>query len=167
MWCFQSVSIPAIDRCHPRAAAAPAGECVLLSTATAGVDRFWEAAALVANSVLFVLVGLSIDVRSLAMSGAAPLWGIGAVLVSRALVVYGLMRVGAVAGSRVPGLWDPAIFLGGLRGALAMALVLSLPENFHDRSMLVSMVYSVVLFTLVVQGLALRPAMRSLGLSGG
>jgi CPA1 family monovalent cation:H+ antiporter len=137
------------------------------TVATAAVDRFWEGAALVANSVLFVLVGLSIGVGSLATAGLASLWGIGAVLASRAIVVYGIMRVSGVRGARAPGRWDPAIFLGGLRGALAMALVLGLPENFHGRSVLVSMVYSVVLFTLVVQGLSLRPVLRSLGLSGG
>jgi len=136
------------------------------AVATAAVDRFWESAALVANSVLFVVVGLSIQVGSLAIAGAAAAWGIGAVLLSRALVVYGIMRVASRAGSRAPQRWDHVIALGGLRGALAMALVLSLPENFHDRGMLVSMVYSVVLFTLVVQGLMLRPVMRSLGMSG-
>jgi CPA1 family monovalent cation:H+ antiporter len=48
--------------------------------------------------------------------------------------------------------------LGGLRGALSMALVLSLPDDFHNRPELIAMVYGVVLFTLVVQGLSLRPA---------
>jgi monovalent cation:H+ antiporter, CPA1 family len=137
------------------------------AVATIGVDRFWEAAALVANSVLFVLVGLAIGVGSLEIAGAASLWGIGAVLVSRAVSVFGIMRVSARAGSPVPASWNYIVALGGLRGALAMALVLGLPENFHDRSVLVSMVYAVVLFTLVVQGLSLRPVMRSLGLSGG
>lgn len=137
------------------------------AVATAAVDRFWESAALVANSILFVLVGLSIDVGSLVMAGVASAWGIIAVLVSRAIFVYGLMGIDSHLGSRAPRSWEHIVALGGLRGALAMALVLSLPENFHDRGVLVSMVYCVVLFTLVVQGLLLRPAMRSLGLSGG
>lgn len=135
--------------------------------ATGAVDRFWEGSALVANSILFVLVGLSIDVGSLAGAGTASAWGIAAVLVSRAIVVFGVMRLAALMGSRAPARWDYVIALGGLRGALAMALALGLPENLHDRGLLISMVFSVVLFTLVVQGLTLRPAMRSLGLSGG
>ena len=135
--------------------------------ATAAVDRFWEVLALVANSVLFVLVGLAIDVPSLVAAGPASAWGILAVIVSRAVVVYTIMRLCALAGSAAPARWDNVIALGGLRGALPMALVLTLPENFHDRQLLVAMVFSVVLFTLVVQGLALRPALAALALGGG
>src|SRR4029077_21250756 len=47
--------------------------------ATAAADGFWESAALVANSVLFVLVGLAMDVRTLAAAGPASAWGIAAV----------------------------------------------------------------------------------------
>ncbi|HEY7994985.1 MAG: cation:proton antiporter [Candidatus Eremiobacterales bacterium] len=135
--------------------------------ATETVDRFWETAAIVANSVLFVLVGLAIDLPALVAAGPASAWGIGGVLAARAAIAYGLMQVAAFAGARTPAAWRHVVALGGLRGALAMALVLGLPENFHDRGLLVAMVFSVVLFTLVIQGLALRPAMRSLGLSGG
>lgn len=134
--------------------------------ATVAVDRFWEGLALVANSVLFVLVGLAIDVPTLVAAGAASAWGIVAVLAGRAVIVYVLMAIASLAGQKTPLTWRHAIALGGLRGALSMALVLGLPENFHDRPVLVAMVYSVVLFTLVVQGIALRPAMSALGLGG-
>lgn len=137
------------------------------AVATAAVDRFWEGAALVANSVLFVLIGLAIDVPSLVKFGAASAWGIVAVLCARAVVVYALMSLSSLAGRLIPLRWGTIVALGGLRGALAMALVLGLPKDFHNRDALVAMVFSVVLFTLVVQGLALRPVMRSLGLSGG
>lgn len=136
------------------------------SVATAAVDRFWEALALVANSVLFVLIGLAIDVPSLVAAWPAAVWGIVAVLASRAGIVYVFMAIAASAGSKTPSSWRHVIAVGGLRGALSMALVLSLPENFHDRGVLVAMVYSVVLFTLVAQGLALRPTMSALGLGG-
>jgi CPA1 family monovalent cation:H+ antiporter len=128
-------------------------------------DRFWELAAFVANSVLFVLVGLTINLRSLAAVGFAPWWGVAAVIVARAVTVYGLAPVAAAAGSRLPRSWQHVIALGGLRGALCMALVLSLPEDFQYRTQLVAMVYSVVLFTIVVQGLSLGPAVRALRLA--
>lgn len=134
--------------------------------ATPAVDRFWETLALVANSVLFVLIGLAIEVPSLVAAGPASAWGIIAVLAGRAAIVYAMMAIASLAGETTPATWRNAIALGGLRGALSMALVLSLPENFHDRAELIEMVYSVVLFTLVVQGLALRPAMSALGLGG-
>jgi Na+:H+ antiporter len=128
-------------------------------------DRFWELAAFVANSVLFVLVGLSIDLKSLAAAGSASWWGIAAVIAARAATVYGLAPLAAAAGNPLRRSWQHVIALGGLRGALCMALVLSLPEDFQYRAQLTAMVYAVVLFTIVVQGLALGPAVRALRLA--
>jgi CPA1 family monovalent cation:H+ antiporter len=127
-------------------------------TATGAVDRFWEMAALVANSVLFVLVGLAIDVRSIASVWPAAAWGVAAVLLARALMVYGLAPVSAAAGRPLQRGWPHVIALGGVRGALSMALVLSLPEDFQQRAQVIAMVFGVVLFTLVVQGSGLGPA---------
>jgi len=127
--------------------------------ATHALDRFWELAALLANSVLFVLVGLAIDLRSIAAVWPAALWGVVAVLVGRALMVYGLAPLSAAFGRPLARGWQHVIALGGLRGALSMALVLSLPEDFQNRAQLIAMVYSVVLFTLVVQGLSIGPAL--------
>jgi CPA1 family monovalent cation:H+ antiporter len=132
--------------------------------ATHALDRFWELAALLANSVLFVLVGLAIDLRSIAGVGPAALGGVLAVLVARALMVYGLTPFSAAAGRPLPLAWRHIIALGGLRGALSMALVLSLPEDFQNRAPLIAMVYAVVLFTLIVQGLSLGPAVGFLSL---
>ncbi len=132
--------------------------------ATHALDRFWELCALLANSVLFVLVGLAIDLKSIAGVGTAALWGVVAVLVTRALMVYGLSPFSAAARRPLPHSWQHVIALGGLRGALSMALVLSLPEDFHNRAQLIAMVYSVVLFTLIVQGLSLGPAVGFLSL---
>jgi CPA1 family monovalent cation:H+ antiporter len=125
------------------------------------VNQFWEYAAFLANSMLFVLVGLAIDLNSLAAVGAAALWGIAAVLVSRAVIVYGLAPVSALFGRKLLPSWQHILALGGLRGALSMALVLSLPDDFHFRPQLIAMVYAVVLFTLIVQGLSLRPAIAA------
>jgi CPA1 family monovalent cation:H+ antiporter len=55
----------------------------------------------------------------------------------------------------VPRVWRPLIVLSGLRGALSIALVLSLP-NFAQRGLLATIVYGVVLVTLLGQGLGLR-----------
>lgn len=134
-------------------------------TATrAAVNQLWEFIAFVANSLLFLLVGLSIDLReSLATIGVTG-WAIAAVVLARVIAVYGIGGVCAGLGQRIPLGWQHVFTLGGLRGALSMALVLSLPASFPGRSVLLSMVFSVVLFTIVVQGLALAPAILSLKL---
>ena len=131
------------------------------SDARVWLTRFWEYVAFIANSLLFVLVGLSINLPALASAGVASAWGIAAVVAARAGVIYGLAPLSGVAGARLPRTWQHIVALGGLRGALSIALVLSLPEDFQHRGEIVAMVYSVVLFTLVVQGLALRPVMRA------
>jgi CPA1 family monovalent cation:H+ antiporter len=126
------------------------------------VNQFWEYAAFLANSMLFVLIGLAVDLRSLSAIGAAAWWGIAAVLVARAVTVYGMSPVCGLFGRPFSAKWQHILALGGLRGALSMALVLSLPYDFHFRSQLIAMVYAVVLFTLIVQGLSLRPAIAAL-----
>ncbi|HXW51949.1 MAG TPA: cation:proton antiporter [Candidatus Acidoferrales bacterium] len=134
------------------------------TTTRAAVNQLWEFIAFVANSILFVLVGLSIDLRATYANLAIIAWAIVAVVVARVIAVYGLSALSGLLGQRLPARWQHVFFLGGLRGALSMALVLSLPASFPDRGLLVSMVFAVVLFTIIVQGLALAPAIFRLRL---
>lgn len=129
------------------------------------VNHLWEFVAFLANSMLFLLVGLAINLSELANSLFAALWGIGAVALARVISVYGLSRVSALFGSRLPLRWQHLFFLGGLRGALSMALALSLPLSLPHRDVLIAMVFSAVLFTLLIQGLSIAPAIRHLDLS--
>jgi NhaP-type Na+/H+ or K+/H+ antiporter len=93
------------------------------------------------------------------------------VLVGRAVIVYGTLlpynaiarwyrqrHRGAARGRPipVPGSWRPVIVLSGLRGALSIALALSLPNTLPDRGLITSVVYGVVLITLIGQGIGLR-----------
>ncbi|MDQ6699632.1 MAG: sodium:proton antiporter [Acidobacteriota bacterium] len=128
------------------------------------VNQFWEFAAFLANSTLFLMVGLAINLQDLVAAGAASAWGILAVVAGRVLVVYGLSAVSRMLGAFLPGTWLPILTLGGMRGALSMALVLSLPYSLPERSTITTMVFSVVLFTLVVQGLGLSSAINALRL---
>jgi len=54
---------------------------------------------------------------------------------------------------------------GGMRGALALALVLSIEKNFPYRSQLLTLTFGVVAFTIVVQGITMKPLIRILGIS--
>jgi CPA1 family monovalent cation:H+ antiporter len=119
-------------------------------------DRFWEGLALAANVVLFVMLGRSVNLG--AMVAAWPLtgWAILAVIVGRAATVYGLAPVCGALGSPLPGRWQHVIAIGGMRGALSTALVLSLPVATPQRELLSALVFSVVIFTLVVQGICVQ-----------
>ncbi len=130
------------------------------------VTGLWEFAAFAANSLLFLLVGSRIDVAVFAPS-AIVAWAIASVIVGRAIMVYALAPLAARFGPPIPLPWRHVMFVGGLRGALSMALVLSLPHGYPDRTLLVQVVFAVVFFTIVAQGLVLRPLVDRLGLARG
>jgi CPA1 family monovalent cation:H+ antiporter len=55
------------------------------------------------------------------------------------------------------------LFWGGLRGALALALVLGLPEEMPRREEIITVCFSVVAFSIFVHGLTMKPLLRALG----
>jgi len=115
------------------------------------VFNFWEYAAFIANSFAFLLIGLTIDLRIMLTNWQAILWAILAALVARAVSIYGF----SIFGRELPPKWKHVLFWGGLRGAITLALALSLPESSPlagARSVLQAMAFGIVLFTLLVQG---------------
>lgn len=116
------------------------------------VLNFWEYVAFLANSAVFLLIGLDMEVPLLIANWQPILWAIGAVLLARGVGVYGLSRLGR----DMPSEWRHVLFWGGLRGAIALALALSLPVNLGaERQTVIVMTFGVVLFTLVIQGLSM------------
>jgi Na+:H+ antiporter len=128
--------------------------------------NFWEYLAFLANSLVFLLIGLDVDVRALSNSWQPILWAIAAVLLARVLVVYGLGWLANRVADRTPPRWQAVLTWGGLRGAISLALVLSLPASLGaDRELLRVMAFGVALFTLIVQGTTMRPLVRWLRLA--
>ncbi len=120
------------------------------------LDTVWEFIAFLLTAVVFLLVGLAITLDNLVDAAIPIAWGIGAVLVGRALVIYGLIGGGARL-ARGPGRvlergWLHVMFWSGLRGAVAVALALSLPADFPQRTLLQGITFGIVLFTLIAQG---------------
>jgi Na+:H+ antiporter len=125
---------------------------------------FWEYVAFLANSLVFLLIGLEVDLPQLAAAWSAVLWAIAAVLAARVAVIWGLGWLIDRLGEPVPARWRLVLFWGGLRGAISLALALSLPAALGaDRDLLVVMTYGVVLFTLLVQGVTMRPLLDRVG----
>ena len=128
------------------------------------VMDIWEYLAFVANSVIFLLIGQQVHALTYRAYVLPSVAAIVLVLASRAVVIYGLAPVMSRLERRVPFSWRLVAFWGGLRGALAIAMALSLPPQFPERDMLVAATFSVVLFTVLVQGISMEHLVRALKL---
>lgn len=124
------------------------------------VVAFWEFAAFAVNSVIFLMIGSNLAHQRLGGMAVPILVAISVVLAGRAIAVYGVL--GSFAGSRWRVGWadQHILVLGGLRGALALALALGLPDGFPQRELIRSTCFVVVAFSVVAQGLAVKLAMR-------
>jgi Na+:H+ antiporter len=115
------------------------------------VFNFWEYAAFIANSFVFLLIGLTFNLDVMIANWPAIIWAILAALAARVLSIYGF----SFWGREIPRKWKHLLFWGGLRGAITLALALSLPDIgplAQARGSLQAMAFGVVLFTLLVQG---------------
>ncbi|GAB3285609.1 cation:proton antiporter [Parahaliea aestuarii] len=130
------------------------------------LENFWEYLAFVANALIFLLVGLQIDLAAVASVWSMLAWVIVAMLVARAVVVFSLVPlVGKLPGAEViDRKFQAVMYWGGLRGAIALAIALSLGD-FRYADTFVVLVTGAVLFTLVVPGLTIERLIKSLGLN--
>jgi len=116
----------------------------------------WEFIAFIANSLVFLLIGLTVgrvSVPSFGLFNIAVI--IAIVLLARALTVYPLSLVFARSRWRIPAHAQHVLWWGGLRGALGLALALSLPKTLpmHDEILIAT--FGVVAFSVIVQGLTM------------
>ena len=130
------------------------------------LEHFWEDLAFVATALIFLMVGLSIEIAALPGMYTELTFLILAMLVARALVVYGLVPcLNRFPGTQPVSLaYRTVMYWGGLRGAIALAIVLSLPDDLAFKDTFVVLVTGAVLFTLFVQGLSMDALVRFLGL---
>jgi CPA1 family monovalent cation:H+ antiporter len=126
---------------------------------------FWEYFSFVVNSLVFLLIGLQVRVGTLLHAWRPTMLAIGTVILGRILSVYLLVPVSNYFSLNVPLRWQHVLVAGGIRGALSLALALSLARSFPYREQLLAMTFGVVAVTIVFQGLAIKPLLRALGMS--
>lgn len=128
--------------------------------------NFWEYVAFLANSLIFLLIGLEVDIPALTAAWRPLLWAIGAVFLARVIVVYGLSLLVRRLAEPISLRWQHVLTWGGLRGALSLALALSLPAAFGtDLITLRAMAFGVVLFSLLIQATTMKLLIRRLGIA--
>jgi CPA1 family monovalent cation:H+ antiporter len=131
------------------------------------IQSFWEHISFVMNSLVFLLIGLEIHVRELLQNWTSVLLAIGAVLLARILSVYLLVPLSNRFAEKIPFRWQHVAVWGGLRGALALALALSLNSAFPYREQILNLTFGVVIFSILVQGLTIKPLVKLLRLANG
>jgi CPA1 family monovalent cation:H+ antiporter len=128
------------------------------------VVDLWEFAAFIANSFIFLLIGLTVAGVPFARLGVQSLAAaIILVLLGRALTVYPLSALLQASRWRIALRDQHVLWWGGLRGALALALALSLPASLAYANEIRVAAFAVVVFSVVVQGLTMPYLLRRLG----
>ena len=133
--------------------------------ASSFVAKLWEFNAYTANILIFLLVGITITVEMFTSHWLAMLIGIASVLIARAIGIFVVLPLV----SKLPYVepisrgYQAIIFWGGLRGAVVVALALSIPLELEYWYTVQSIAYGVVLFTLFVQAPTIKVLMKWVG----
>ncbi|MDG2989832.1 sodium:proton antiporter [Candidatus Synechococcus calcipolaris G9] len=127
--------------------------------------NFWEYAGFGVNTFIFLLVGIEVKPGILWMTIPAALLAIAAYQVGRICAIYPLLYGLGFYDHPLPLKWQHVLIFGNVKGSLSMALALSLPATLPDRSQVITLVFSTVLVSLVVQGLSLPSLVKRLNLS--
>lgn len=131
------------------------------------VTEFWEFLAFFVNSIVFLLIGDQIRFAVLQESWKAIAVTLVSMILARAISVYGLGRLSNVfTPTDISTREQTLLWWGGLRGSVAIALALSVPTVLPEQQEIIAVVFGVVLFTLLVQGLTIKPLLEALGLLG-
>src|SRR3989442_3045338 len=132
----------------------------VLPQTTRTVRNFWRITSFIANSLAFLYIGLSTDLARI----RADLLPIGlafpAVTISCYSSVYRLLGTSKINREPVPRSWKNVAMLGGMRGALSIALVASLPATIPSRDVITSMVLGVAFISIILQGPMLSSYVR-------
>ncbi|MBD2254194.1 cation:proton antiporter [Nostoc parmelioides] len=126
---------------------------------------FWEYASFTANTFIFLLIGVEINLITLWQTLPAILLAVLAYQVGRVLTIYPLLAGVSWFDRPIPLRWQHLLFLGNIKGSLSMALALSLPTTLPGRESLITIVFGCVLVSLVGQGLSLPLLVKRLKLS--
>ncbi len=123
---------------------------------------FWNLLAFVLNAILFILVGAALPASKLLPVAGLVIAAFVIMLVTRAVPVYGLLTALDWRAISIPWPWRHLTFWAGLRGALSVALALSVADLTQVDKRVSIVAYGVVLLSLLIQGGLIAPVARAL-----
>ena len=124
----------------------------VLPQTTRTVRNFWRITAFIANSLAFLYIGLSTDLARIQADLLPIVLAFTAVTIARFSSVYPLLGTSKINGEPIPRSWKNVAMLGGMRGALSIALVASVPATIPYRDVITSMVLGVAFISIILQG---------------
>jgi len=130
------------------------------------VRAFWEYSAFVANSLVFLLIGIRVAQQNFLTGWSSILLAFLLVTFGRAIAVYPCCAPFMRSTLHVPVRHQHIMFWGGLRGSLALALAMALPAELPQRAAVITVTFAVVAFSVLIQSLTLIPILRRIHLSG-
>jgi CPA1 family monovalent cation:H+ antiporter len=149
------------------------GRSVIPQSAWHGLEEVWEQIGFIANSVIFVLVGLAVPTILAGMGTEQFIW-LAVLLVvaftTRFVIIFGLVPAMHKMGwaADVSTGYRAVMFWGGLRGAVSLALALAVMENsafpVAVQQFIGVLVTGFVLFTLAINATTVSVVMRAFGL---
>ena len=139
--------------------------CSISPAGRAHLVSFWEYAAFLANSAVFILIGGHEARQASHLFTPAAAWAIGLVLLGRIATVYPLCAAFARTSLQVDMRYQHVLVWGGLRGALALALALAIPDTVPEKSEIIVAAFAVVAFSIFAQGLTMPWLIRGFGLT--
>jgi len=130
------------------------------------VFNTWETGAFIVNTFIFLVIGAKTPVTDIVANAALLVPAVLIVLVGRALVVYPLTNaVNRFVPNQVTLEYQHVMVWGGLHGSIPIALVLGIQENVVPFApQMRVLVFGVAAFSLIVQGLTMKPLIEGLGI---
>jgi CPA1 family monovalent cation:H+ antiporter len=130
-------------------------ENVVSSKVREAAFNFWEMAAFFANSAAFLYLGITMDLVKMSQHVSLIAVAFMAVVAARAASSYPILALtNRLAKDKIPNAWKHVIVIGGMRGAVSVALVASLPAS-EFKPILETITFGVVLSSLVIQYIGL------------
>ena len=127
------------------------------------VQAFWEYAAFVASSLVFLLIGMYEAHQNFVATWIPAAIAIALVTLGRAVAIYPCCFLFSRSSLCVKMSHQHILLWGGLRGAVALALALGLPPQFPQRETIVTISFAVVAFSVFAQALTMTPLLRRMG----
>ena len=128
-------------------------------------EYLWDVIGHIANAIVFIIMGVTITLGMFEERWLAMLIAIAAVFVARAVSTYGSMSLLGLFQKKPVDLRSQTVMVwGGLRGAVALALALSIPVTLDYWWTIQSIAFGVVLFTLFIQAPTIRLLVNKLDL---